>query len=218
MISERPLQPPPGRLFILSAPSGAGKTSLVAALLQNAPDVALSISHTTRAPRPGEESGKHYFFVDEPTFQQLVERGEMLEHARVFEHWYGTSRNTVMAQLAAGRDVILEIDWQGARQVRAAFPDTLSIFILPPSRAELERRLRGRGQDNAEVIARRLRDAEADSAHYVEYDFTLINADFDRTLQDLHSLFRTQRLRTSVQAHVHHDGIASLLALPAASA
>jgi guanylate kinase len=207
-----PAAPPRGTLYIVSAPSGAGKTSLVAALLKELDGVVLSVSHTTRRPRRGEVGGEHYHFVSAERFLDMIEAGELLEHAKVFDNFYGTSRAAVGAQLDAGRDVILEIDWQGARQVRAAIPECQSVFILPPSRAELERRLRGRGQDDETVIQRRLRDAESDSSHFREYDYTVVNEDFGRALADLASIFRSNRLRTLEQAIRHGPMIASLLA------
>lgn len=203
---------PRGTLYIVSAPSGAGKTSLVAALLKEVEGVVLSISHTTRKPRPGEVDGQHYHFVSAERFLDMIEAGDLLEHAKVFDNFYGTSRAAVEAQMDAGQDVILEIDWQGARQVRTAIPEAQSIFILPPSRAELERRLRGRGQDDDAVIQRRLRDAESDSSHYDEYDYTVLNSDFGRAVQDLASIFRANRLRTPEQAARNRAMIRSLLA------
>ncbi len=203
---------PRGTLYIVSAPSGAGKTSLVAALLERLEDVVLSVSHTTRKPRPGEVDGEHYHFVSAERFLDMIEAGDLLEHAKVFDNFYGTSRAAVEAQMVGGHDVILEIDWQGARQVRAAIPEAQSIFILPPSRTELEHRLRGRGQDDESVIQRRLRDAESDSSHYHEYDYTVVNRDFDHAVQDLASIFRANRLRTPEQATRNHAMIASLLA------
>jgi guanylate kinase len=209
---------PRGTLYIVSAPSGAGKTSLVASLLQELDDVVLSVSHTTRKPRPGEIDGQHYHFVSAENFLDMIEAGELLEHAKVFDNFYGTSRAAVAGQMDAGKDVILEIDWQGARQVRAAIPECQSVFILPPSRAELERRLRGRGQDDEAVIQRRLRDAESDSTHFDEYDYTVVNTDFDQAVRDLASIFRTNRLRTAEQAIRNRAMIKSLLAGAPASA
>jgi guanylate kinase len=203
---------PRGTLYIVSAPSGAGKTSLVAALLEKLDDVVLSVSHTTRKPRPGEVDGAHYHFVSAERFLDMIEAGELLEHAKVFDNFYGTSQAAIRARMDVGKDVILEIDWQGARQVRKAIPECQSVFILPPSRVELERRLRGRGQDDETVIQRRLRDAESDSAHYDEYDYTVINEDFDRAVADLASLFHANRLRTPEQQVRHQRLIASLLA------
>jgi len=174
-----------GRLFVIAAPSGAGKTSLVKALVERRPELRVSISHTTRKKRPTEEHGREYFFVSVPEFEELVARGQFLEHARVFDNYYGTSRETVEKLLAEGNDVILEIDWQGARQVRAAMPECKTIFILPPSRDALEKRLRGRGTDSEEVIARRLRDAVGDMSHWNEFDYVVVNDDFDQAVDQL---------------------------------
>src|ERR1700756_714322 len=174
-----------GRLFVVAAPSGAGKTSLVKALLSGEPHLHLSISHTTRKRRPTEAEGREYHFVPVPQFEQLVARGEFLEHARVFDNYYGTSRRFVEQQLAAGEDVVLEIDWQGAQQVRRAMPQCVSVFILPPSREALAERLARRATDTAQVIARRLADAAGDMSHYGEFDYVVVNDDFDRAVADL---------------------------------
>ncbi|GKW49566.1 guanylate kinase [Halomonas sp. NCCP-2165] len=184
-----------GTLFIVSAPSGAGKTSLVRALLERLDGIEVSVSHTTRSKRPGEVDGVNYHFVDVPAFEAMIERGDFVEHARVFDNYYGTSRPAVQARLAAGQDVILEIDWQGARQVREQFPEAQSVFILPPSRAALEERLTGRGTDDAEVIARRMRDAISEMSHYDEYDHVIINDDFAVALDELCALVLTSRSR-----------------------
>jgi len=175
----------PGKLIVVSAPSGAGKTSLVHALLEAEPGVHLSVSHTTRPQRPGEVDGKDYFFVDVPAFEALAAKGEFLEHARVFDNFYGTGRTQVEQQLEAGTSVVLEIDWQGAQQVRTAMPDCISVFVLPPSRLELERRLRGRGTDSAEVIARRLADSVDDMRQCAAFDYVVVNADFATAVADL---------------------------------
>ena len=174
-----------GRLFVIAAPSGAGKTSLVKALLTLKPQLEVSISHTTRPKRATEEHGREYFFVSVPQFQELVSSGQFLEHAQVFDNFYGTGRESVEAQLAQGRDVILEIDWQGARQVRVALPEALSVFILPPSRRALEERLRNRRTDSDEVIARRLRDAVGDMSHWDEFDYVVVNDNFEKAVADL---------------------------------
>ncbi|HEX4387614.1 MAG TPA: guanylate kinase [Steroidobacteraceae bacterium] len=174
-----------GRLFVIAAPSGAGKTTLVKALLKEESRLSLSISHTTRMRRPTEQDGREYHFVKKEQFEALAARGEFLEHARVFDNLYGTSRAFVAARLDAGQDVLLEIDWQGARQVRRALPECVSIFILPPSRRALAERLARRATDTAEVIARRLADAAADMSHYAEFDYVVVNDDFDRALADL---------------------------------
>jgi guanylate kinase len=176
------------RLFVISAPSGAGKTSLVRALLAKRPSLVVSVSHTTRKPRAHEIEGTDYYFVTAARFQELVRADAFLEHARVFDNFYGTGVHQVREQLAAGKDVILEIDWQGARQVRRAMPDCVSIFILPPSRAALERRLRERATDSPEVIARRLADATADMSHYLEFDYVVVNDQFERALEELESI------------------------------
>jgi len=175
-------------LFVISAPSGAGKTSLVRALLARDQALRLSISHTTRKPRPNEVEGREYFFVSLAEFEALVDRGAFLEHARVFDNRYGTSRETVERLLAAGTDVVLEIDWQGARQVRAALPESVTIFLLPPSRRALEERLTQRQTDSAEVIARRLRDAVGDMGHFNEFDYVVVNDRFERAVEELASI------------------------------
>ncbi|MGB6605378.1 MAG: guanylate kinase [Steroidobacteraceae bacterium] len=174
-----------GRLFVIAAPSGAGKTSLVKALLARLPQLRLSVSHTTRTRRPTEAEGREYHFVTAAEFEKLVARGEFLEHARVFDNLYGTSRAYVEGQLAQGHDVVLEIDWQGAQQVRRAMPQCISIFILPPSRAALAERLARRATDTPEVIGRRLRDAAADMSHYREFGYVVVNDDFERALAEL---------------------------------
>ena len=181
-----------GQLYVIAAPSGAGKTSLVQALLAAEPRLALSVSHTTRAPRPNEVHGREYHFVTPEAFAELVLAGGFLEHAQVFDNHYGTGRGQVEAQLAAGRDVILEIDWQGARQVRQARPGTLSIFILPPSLATLRQRLEGRGTDSPAVIARRLADAQGDLSHWHEFDYVVVNDRFEQALADLRAILAGQ--------------------------
>lgn len=188
-----------GTLYIISAPSGAGKTSLVDALVRTMHDLKVSVSHTTRPKRPGEIDGTHYHFVNHATFQRMVDAGEFLEHACVFGNLYGTSRVQVLDSLAAGIDVILEIDWQGGRQVREAIADCVSIFILPPSRDELERRLRGRNQDSDKVIAKRMQEAVGEMSHFREYDYLVVNDTFDDALTDLKAIVRARRLRCEVQ-------------------
>jgi len=188
-----------GTLYTVSAPSGAGKTSLVNALLRRSQGLRVSISHTTRPMRPGEDDGVNYHFVDEQHFQGMLGRGEFLEHARVFGNLYGTSRIWVEQQLEAGTDVILEIDWQGAQQVQRLLPETRAIFILPPSREALEQRLNARGQDGPAIIAARMAEAVEEISHYVESDFLVINSDFDRALDELQSILVCQRLRTPRQ-------------------
>ena len=174
-----------GRLIVIAAPSGAGKTSLVKALLAGEPRLRLSISHTTRTRRPTEVEGREYHFVSKPEFQELVKRGEFLEHAQVFDNHYGTARAFVEAQLAAGHDVLLEIDWQGAQQVRRAMPECVSIFVLPPARQTLAERLARRATDTSAVIRRRLQDAAGDMSHYNEFDYVVVNDDFARAVGDL---------------------------------
>jgi guanylate kinase len=183
-----------GSVYVVSAASGAGKTSLVRALVESTEGIAATVSYTTRPPRPGEEDGAHYRFVDAAGFQALLARDELLEHAEVHGHRYGTSRQAVLAGLQAGRDVVLTIDWQGFQQVRSRMPDAVGIFLLPPSRAELERRLRGRGQDSDAVIARRLANARAEMAHWAEYDYLIVNASFEDALADLAAVVRARRL------------------------
>ena len=178
------------RLFVISAPSGAGKTSLVRALMEKEPQLRFSVSYTTRPQRPGEHHGQHYFFVAPEDFERMAAHGAFLEHARVFDNHYGTARAQVEALLAEGHGVVLEIDWQGARQVRAAMPESVGIFILPPSRDELERRLRGRATDSETVIRRRLADAAADMSHWSEFDFVVVNDDFATALQALVDIVR----------------------------
>jgi len=200
-----------GTLYIISAPSGAGKTSLVKALLEATTGLVVSVSHTTRPQRPGEVDGKDYHFVDHEQFLEIVATGGFLEHAQVFDNHYGTARAPVLDQLHQGVDVILEIDWQGARQVRAAMPEAVSIFILPPSRQELEQRLRGRGQDSDGVIARRMRDAVNEMSHYREFDYLVVNDDFREARNDLLAIFRSRRLRTGAQLVHLQDVLDELL-------
>jgi guanylate kinase len=173
------------QLFVISAPSGAGKTSLVKVLRERLPDLKVSTSHTTRPPRPNEEDGREYYFVRPAEFEQLAASGAFLEHARVFDNLYGTSRAQLEQKLATGFDVVLEIDWQGARQVRAALPGCRSIFILPPSREALRQRLTGRATDSPAAIERRLADAVADMSHWREFEYVVINDDFDRAVEAL---------------------------------
>jgi guanylate kinase len=207
-----------GTLYIISAPSGAGKSSLLRALLESGrvTDVELSVSHTTRDSRPGEVDGQDYHFVDMDAFDAMVAAGDFLEHARVFDNCYGTSRAAVQARLAAGIDVILEIDWQGARRVRELLPEAVSIFILPPSRDALEERLTARGQDGADVIARRMRDAVSEMSHYDEYDYLVINDDFQQALGDLEAIFTGEgaQLKCRPQAQAQAGLLNSLLASP----
>jgi guanylate kinase len=182
------MSPVRGKLFVIAAPSGAGKTSLVRALIERVPSLRFSISYTTRKPRPNEQHGRDYFFVDHAGFERMVAAGEFLEHARVFDNYYGTSKPQVESMLADGENVLLEIDWQGAQQIRRALPECKSIFILPPSREALEQRLRGRNTDNEAVIARRLRDSIADMSHWNEFEYVVVNDDFKRATDDLESI------------------------------
>jgi len=201
-----------GSLFIVAAPSGAGKTSLVNALVEQQLDVRLSVSHTTRPAREGEVNGQDYFFVSQDSFAQMRDAGAFLESATVFDNSYGTSSETVLAQLQQGFDVILEIDWQGAEQVRRNFPDSTSIFILPPSKATLEQRLRGRGKDNDETIIRRMRDAENEMSHYVEFDYLIVNDQFDVALSNLAAIIVARRHSMAVQKQVKLELLTELLA------
>jgi len=201
-----------GSLFIVAAPSGAGKTSLVNALVEQQNKIALSISHTTRAPRAGEVDGKDYFFVSPEVFDEMRGRGAFLESATVFDHSYGTSSEAVFAQLKSGIDVVLEIDWQGAEQVRRNYPDSSGIFILPPSKQTLEKRLRGRGQDADDVIARRMRDAENEMSHYVEFDYLIVNDDFDTALASLVAIISARRHSITVQEDAQASLLKTLLA------
>lgn len=201
-----------GTLYTVSAPSGAGKTSLVAALVKSNPEVCVSISHTTRAMRPGEEDGVNYHFVNHATFESMLESGDFLEHARVFSNLYGTSQQWVVERLSQGIDVILEIDWQGAEQVRKLMPETVSLFILPPSLAALRQRLTGRGQDDEAVIEARMQEAINEISHYVAADYLIINDDFTVALAQLQSLITSQHLRLSRQAVKHQALLSELLA------
>ncbi|MDC9581951.1 guanylate kinase [Xenorhabdus sp. PR6a] len=203
-----------GTLYIVSAPSGAGKSSLIQALLKTQPlyDTQVSVSHTTRQARPGENHGEHYFFVTVDEFQNMISNDEFLEYACVFGNYYGTSRKVIEETLASGVDVFLDIDWQGAQQIRQKMPAGRSIFILPPSREELLRRLRGRGQDSEEVIAKRMAQAVAEMEHYNEYDYVIINDDFNTALADLQSIIRSERLRLDRQTQRHDALISKLLA------
>jgi guanylate kinase len=201
-----------GSLFIVAAPSGAGKTSLVNALVERQENVVLSVSHTTRAARPGEVNGKDYFFVTEDEFSVMRDAGAFLESATVFDNSYGTSEKAVLALLSEGKNVILEIDWQGAKQVRENFPDSTGVFILPPSRSALEERLRGRGQDGDDIIARRMRDAENEMSHYIEFDYLIVNDDFEVALNDLMAVISAKRHAISIQKEVQASLLTELLA------
>lgn len=201
-----------GTLYIISAPSGAGKTSLVKALVESTDDITVSVSHTTRPTRPGEIDGKHYHFTDVETFRGMIGDNAFLEHAEVFGNFYGTSRLSVLELMAQGEDVILEIDWQGAQQVREKMPEAVSVFILPPSREELERRLRGRGTDEDAVIARRLGEAVTEMSHYQEFDYLVFNDDFDTALAQLRAVVIARRQRAEVQIATHQEVLDALLA------
>ena len=189
-----------GNLFVIAAPSGAGKTSLVRALVSDDPRLELSVSNTTRAPRPGEVDGEHYHFTDTTRFRELIAQGRLLEHAEVHGNHYGTRRDQVEAAFARGRDVILEIDWQGARQIREHFPACISIFILPPSRVALYQRLKKRGQDSSDVIDRRIANARGEIEHATEFDYLIVNDRFDIALADLTAIIRAVRLSMRIQA------------------
>jgi len=201
----------PGKLYIVAAPSGAGKSSIVNACLARDPNICLSISFTSRAPRPGERHAEHYHFVEAAEFERMVAAGDFFEHARVHGDWKGTARQSVEPQLAAGRDVLLEIDWQGALQVRQQMPDAVSVFILPPSRQALEERMRARGQDSEEVIRRRLAAAREEMSHYDEFDYVIVNEHFATAVDEMCAIFTASRLRREAQAQRHAGLIATLL-------
>lgn len=200
-----------GTLYIVAAPSGAGKSSIVNAVLARDPNICLSISFTSRAPRPGERHAEHYHFVSAQEFEHMVEAGDFFEHARVHGDWKGTARQSVEPQLAQGKDVLLEIDWQGARQVRSQLPGAVSVFILPPSRQALEQRMRNRGQDSEAVIAQRLAAAREEMSHYGEFDYVIVNEDFDVAVSEMASIFTASRLRRDVQVARHSRLITALL-------
>lgn len=204
--------PATGTLYIVSAPSGAGKTSLVKALIDSQPQVRVSVSHTTRAMRPGEVDGVNYHFVSREDFLERLERNEFLEHAEVFGNLYGTSQRWLEDTLAAGQDLILEIDWQGAQQVRRLMPAARSIFILPPTQEALRQRLTNRGQDSEDIIERRMREAVSEMSHYVEYDYLVINDDFAHALADLQAIFRANQLRQEPQQQRFEGLLRQLLA------
>lgn len=199
------------RLYVVAAPSGGGKTSLISALLEQDPKVRLSVSYTTRPARPGERDGIHYHFVDDEAFRELLDRNAFLEHARVFDHQYGTARQAVEEQLAAGFDVILDIDWQGARQIRASFPSCRTIFIVPPSLEALRQRLARRGQDSADVIENRMRKARAEISHWDEFDDLIVNDEFEEALRDLRSIVRHGKPVRSQNTGKQREILAELL-------
>ncbi len=202
-----------GTLYIISAPSGAGKSSLISSLLKDEPgDMRLSVSHTTRAPRRGEENGKHYHFVSRDEFKRLIEKDNFAEWAEVFGNYYGTSKTVIERTLALGIDVFLDIDWQGARQVKKLMPRAVGVFILPPSKEELKRRLTGRGQDSAGVIAGRMAQAVSEMSHYNEYEYVIVNDDFDNALGDLKAIIRSRRLTRASQTRAHDGMLRGLLA------
>ena len=194
-----------GLLYVITAPSGAGKSSLIAKLLVDEPALMLSVSYTTRPPRPGEKDGREYHFVDLPKFEAMLERGEFLESAEVHGHRYGTSQKVIDEVRARGRDLVLEIDWQGAEQVRRLYPESIGIFILPPSMAELERRLRARAQDAADVIRRRMRNSVEEMSHAAEFKYAIINNNFDDARLDLRAIVRAERLATGRQLERHPE-------------
>ena len=200
-----------GNLFILSAPSGAGKSSLISALLNKHSDMKVSVSHTTRSPRPGEENGVHYHFVSVEEFKALIEKNDFFEWAQVFDNYYGTSKQAIETQLAAGIDVFLDIDWQGAQQIRKLVEDVETIFILPPSKEELESRLTNRGQDSSEVIAGRMAKAQSETSHYNEYDYVVVNDDFDTALTEIETIVMAKRLSLKSQAQRHQTLLDNLL-------
>lgn len=201
-----------GTLYTVSAPSGAGKTSLVKALIENTCDIQVSVSHTTRAMRPGEQNGVNYNFVSQDEFAAMLEQAAFLEHAQVFDNYYGTSSQWVEDTLMSGQDVILEIDWQGAAQIRKLLPQTRGIFILPPSQNALRERLNNRGQDPKDVIERRMRDAKNEMTHYIESDFLIINDDFNVALSDFQAIIKAERLTQNKQQKRHQVLLSSLLA------
>ncbi len=200
-----------GILFVISAPSGAGKTSLVKELRVQVDGFSVSISHTTRTMRPGEIDGVDYFYINSDKFEEMIAAGEFLEYAKVFGNYYGTAQATVENALSAGKDVLLEIDWQGARQIKKLLPDCQSLFILPPSREALWQRLQKRGQDDAETIERRMRESISEMSHFSEYDYLIINDDFDKAVNEMRSIVVASRLKTSSQSTYNKDLIANLL-------
>lgn len=202
-----------GTLYIVSAPSGAGKSSLISALLETNPTYAMkvSVSHTTRGMRPGEEDGVHYHFIQKEHFEELIQEEAFLEYAEVFGNYYGTSRVWIEENLNKGIDVFLDIDWQGARQIRKQMPLAKSVFIIPPSNGELERRLNARGQDSEAIIAKRMSEAKSEMSHYDEYDYLIVNDDFDASLMDFKAIIRAERLKQDKQAAKYNGMLTALL-------
>ncbi len=200
-----------GSLFIVAAPSGCGKTSLVKALIEKTQDLCVSISHTTRKARPGEVHGKNYFFISKEEFDQINNQDGFIESAQVFDNYYGSAKQTVKDLLATGQDVILEIDWQGARQVKKAFPEAIGIFIIPPSIKTLRERLTDRGQDDSTIVDRRMQDAVSEMQHYDEFDYLVINDDFNIALEDLSAIIHAQRLNATQQTNKHQDLLKTLV-------
>jgi guanylate kinase len=201
-----------GTLYIIAAPSGTGKTSLVKALTDNIANLTVSISHTTRAIRPGEIDGKHYFFISEQSFVDKIHSADFLEYARVYDYYYGTAKDTVQEMLASNKDVILEIDWQGAKQIRQLYPSSVGIFIVPPSRTSLQSRLQERAQDPAKIINKRMAKAAEEISHYREFDYLVVNDDFEQALQELTAIIYCQRLKVERQAKIHEQLLEHLLA------
>lgn len=201
-----------GQLYIVSAPSGAGKTSMLTQLIKIKPKLQISVSHTTREARPGEVHGEDYFFVSKDEFDQAIERDEFFEYAEVFGNYYGTSKKAVQQQLGKGSHVILEIDWQGARKVREQFPEAISIFILPPSKADLESRLKGRQQDSDDIIQKRMQEARTEMEHYDEYDYVIINDQFEKAVDELEAVFVCEDLKLTAQQARHESLFKELIA------
>ncbi|MFA5959332.1 MAG: guanylate kinase [Tatlockia sp.] len=201
-----------GNLIIVAAPSGGGKTSLVKKLVSTVDDIEISTSHTTRKIRPGEKDGVDYFFIEEPTFSEMIKAGDFLEHALVFKHHYGTSKAQINTRLKAGIDVVLDIDWQGAQQIKRLYPEAISVFVIPPSLTVLQQRLQDRKQDNEEVISHRMQNAKDELTHFKEFDYLIINDDFDKAACELEAIVRVNRLRMTRQAVKERKLLSFLLA------
>lgn len=201
-----------GNLFIVAAPSGGGKTSLVKKLIETMPDIVVSISHTTRDKRAGEVDGEHYFFVDNPKFQQMINAGDFIEHATVFNYYYGTSKSQIEARLKAGIDVVLDIDWQGAQQIKEIFPNAVSIFVIPPSLEVLQERLQNRKRDDESIIKHRMQQAQHELSHYMEFDYLIVNDTFEKAAQELISIVQAQRLTIGRQVGQQRKLLSFLLA------